>query len=145
MHFAVTGKTAAEIIYERANSALPYMGLLSFKGKYLIQADIAIAKNYLNEEELRSLNLLVDAFLSFAEIQAVRRVAMHMADWIKKLDEYLNFASYEVLNDTGKISHNQALEKANKEYSKYSEKLMKDFESDFDREVKKILKSNSKK
>lgn len=140
MHFAVTGKTAAEIIYERANSALPYMGLSSFKGKYLIQADITIAKNYLNEEELQSLNLLVDAYLSFAEIQATRRVAMRMADWIKKLDEYLHFATYEVLGDAGKISHDQALEKANKEYSDYSEKLMKDFESDFDKEVKKLLK-----
>ncbi|OGI32026.1 MAG: cell filamentation protein Fic [Candidatus Moranbacteria bacterium RIFOXYA12_FULL_35_19] len=145
MHFAVTGKTAAEIIYERANSALPYMGLLSFKGKYLIQADIAIAKNYLNEEELQSLNLLVDAYLSFAEIQATRRVAMRMADWVKKLDEYLHFASYEVLNNTGKISHDQALKKANKEYAKYSGKLMKDFESDFDREVKKLLEIKKKK
>ena len=74
IHFAVTGKTAAEIIYERANSTLPYMGLLSFKGTYVIQADVAIAKNYLNEEELQSLNLLVDAYLSFAEIQAARRI-----------------------------------------------------------------------
>lgn len=145
MHFAVTGKTAAEIIYERVNSALPYMGLLSFKGKYLIQADIAIAKNYLNEEELQSLNLLVDAYLSFAEIQAARRIAMRMDDWIKKLDEYLRFASYEVLNNTGKVSHDQALEKANKEYSEYSEKLMRGFESDFDKEVKKLLEIKKKK
>lgn len=145
MHFAVTGKTAAEIIYERANSALPYMGLLSFKGKYLIQADVAIAKNYLNEEELQSLNLLVDAYLSFAEIQATRRVAMHMTNWIKKLDEYLRFASYEVLGDAGKISHSQALEKANKEYEEYSEKRINTFESDFDREVKNLLEGEKEK
>jgi Virulence protein len=144
MHFAVSGKTAAEIIYERANSALPYMGLLSFKGKYLLQADVAIAKNYLNEEELKSLNLLVDAYLSFAEIQAARRIAMHMNDWIKKLDEYLRFASYEVLGNAGKIGHDQALEKANKEYEKFRIEQDKNYVSDFDREVKKLLKKRNK-
>ncbi|PIQ91604.1 MAG: cell filamentation protein Fic [Parcubacteria group bacterium CG11_big_fil_rev_8_21_14_0_20_39_22] len=140
MHFAVTGKTAAEIIHERADSSLENMGLTSFKGKYLLQVDIIIAKNYLNEDELISLNRLVDAYLSFAEIQAARRNPMAMKDWQKKLDEYLRFASYEVLDNAGNVSHEQAVRKAEKEFEKFSKKTIQNFESDFDREIKKLLK-----
>jgi len=132
MHFAVIGKTAAEIIHERANSSERNMGLMSFKGNYLIQSDTYIAKNYLNEEELKSLNLLVDAYLSFAEIQALRSKTMKMADWVKKLDEYLKFSSYEVLGHAGKISHEKAVEKADVEYQKFTKDHMKHFKSDFD-------------
>lgn len=140
MHFAITGKTAAEIIKERADSALPNMGLTSFKGKYLLRADIAIAKNYLNENELKKLNLLVDAYLSFAELQALRRSPMTMKDWRKKLDEYLKFASYQVLGDSGSASHEEALKKAEEEYEKFSQNRIENIESDFDREIKNFLK-----
>ena len=120
---------------KNGGSTLPYMGLTSFKDKYLIQSDAYIAKNYLNEEELKSLNLLVDSYLSFAEIQASRKVAMHMTDWVKKLDEYLKFASYEVLGHAGNISHEKALEKAEDEYEKYRIKQDKSYISDFDEVV----------
>lgn len=132
MHFAVTGKTAAEIIHERSNSKEINMGLTSFKGGYLIQSDAYVAKNYLNEEELKSLNLLVDAYLSFAEIQVLRKVAMRMEDWVKKLDEYLKFSSCEVLGHAGKISHEKALKKAEVEYRKFTKDRINNFKSDFD-------------
>ncbi len=132
MHFAVTGKTAAEIIHERSNSKKINMGLTSFKGDYLIRSDAYIAKNYLNKEELKSLNLLVDAYLSFAEIQVSRRIAMRMEDWVKKLDEYLKFSSYDVLGHAGKISHEKALEKAEAEYQKFTKDRSGNFKSDFD-------------
>ena len=145
MHFAVSQKTAAEIISERADSSKPFMGLSSFKNNYALQEDILIAKNYLEEEELQSLNLLVDAYLSFAETQAARRIPMKMKDWKLKLDEYLKFASYEVLNNAGKVSHENAVKKAELEFEKYKKISNKNYTSDFDREVKKLLKGRKKK
>ena len=145
MHFAVSQKTAVEIISERADSSKPFMGLSSFKNNYVLQEDILIAKNYLEEEELQSLNLLVDAYLSFAETQAARRIPMKMQDWKLKLDEYLKFASYEVLNNAGKVSHENAVKKAELEFEKYKKISNKNYTSDFDREVKKLLKGRKKK
>ena len=145
MHFAVSQKTAVEIISERADSSKPFMGLSSFKNNYVLQEDILIAKNYLEEEELQSLNLLVDAYLSFAETQAARRIPMKMKDWKLKLDEYLKFASYEVLNNAGKVSHENAVKKAELEFEKYKKISNKNYTSDFDREVKKLLKGRKKK
>lgn len=142
MHFAVTGKTAAEIIHERVNNTLPNMGLTSFKGEYIITTDISIAKNYLQEDELINLNRLVDAYLSFAEIQAIRNNPMTMAEWRKKLDEYLKFASYEVLDNAGIVSHEQAVQKAEAEYEKYSGKRISSLESDFDKQIKKLNEKN---
>lgn len=143
MHFAVSQKTAAEIISERADSSKPFMGLSSFKNNYVLQEDTLIAKNYLDEEELQSLNLLVDAYLSFAETQAARRIPMKMKDWKLKLDEYLKFASYEVLDNAGKISHENAVKKAELEFEKYKKISNKNYISDFDREVKKLLENPS--
>src|SRR3989338_4540932 len=119
MHFAVSGKTAAELIVERADNKKPMMGLTNFSGFNMIQRDIYIAKNYLNEKELEMLNRIVDAYLSFAEIQAKSEKAMTMKDWIGKLDEYLALLGKGVLKNAGRISAEDAGERASKEYQLY--------------------------
>ena len=139
MHFAVTGKTAAELITERANSKKPLMGLTNFSGLNLIQRDIYIAKNYLNKQELESLNRIVDAYLSFAEIQAKSETAMTMKDWIIKLDEYLLLLGKGVLRNAGRVRAQEAEEKASEEYEKFKVEQGKNYFSDFDREIKKLL------
>ena len=139
MHFAVSGKTAAELIAERADSKKPLMGLTNFSGLRPIQRDIYIAKNYLNENELGSLNRIVDAYLSFAEIQAKGEYVMTMKDWIGKLNEYLALLGKGVLNNAGKVRAEDAEKKADREYKIYKKEQDKDYISDFDREVKKLL------
>ncbi len=145
MHFAVSGKTAAELIAERADSKKPLMGLTNFSGLHPIQRDIYIAKNYLNERELEMLNRIVDAYLSFAEIQAKSEQAMTMKDWIGKLNEYLTLLGKGVLENAGKISAKEAEEKADQEYDIYKKDQDKNYISDFDREVKKLLDIKKKK
>jgi hypothetical protein len=148
MHYAVHGKTAAEMIAERADSKKPLMGLTSFKGNYITANDIAIAKNYLFEKEIKKLNLIVSLYLDFAELQAIEEVPMKMADWIKKLDEFLKASEKKLLDNAGKVSHEKAMEKANAEFEKYRKGRDKKHISDFDREVKKLLrmeKGNKKK
>src|SRR3989339_415873 len=119
MHFAVSRKTAAELIAERVDSKKPLVGLTNFSGLRPIQRDIYIAKNYLNEAELEMLNRIVDAYLSFAEIQAKNEHAMTMKDWISKLDEYLTLLGKGVLRNAGTVSAEAAEKKASKEYEKY--------------------------
>jgi hypothetical protein len=143
MHYAATGKTAAQIITERASGAKRNMGLTNFPGDNLIKRDIYIAKNYLNENELQILNRIVDAYLSFAEIQAQSQKPMEMADWITKLDEYLKLLGKGVLKDAGNVSMEQAQTKAETEFSKYKKAAEKKFVSDFDRAVKKYLETES--
>jgi len=138
MHFAVSGKTAAELIVERADNKKPMMGLTNFSGFNMIQRDIYIAKNYLNEKELEMLNRIVDAYLSFAEIQAKSEKAMTMKDWIGKLDEYLALLGKGVLKNAGRISAEEAGERASKEYELYKKDRDNKYISDFDREVKKL-------
>lgn len=145
MHFAVSGKTAAEIILERADSKKQLMGLTNFSGFHPIQRDVYIAKNYLNEKELTMLNRIVDAYLSFAEIQAKSEIKMTMRAWINKLDEYLLLLGKGILKNAGKVSAKEADEKAFEEYEKFKIKQDKNYISDFDREVKKLLKSTKKK
>lgn len=140
MHFAVSGKTAAEIIAERADNKKPLMGLTNFSGMHLIQRDIYIAKNYLEEKELEMLNRIVDAYLSFAEIQAKSERAMTMKDWIGKLDEYLVLLGKGILKSAGNISVEYAENKAEQEYEIYKKTIDKKYISDFDREVKKLPK-----
>ena len=140
MHFAVTGETAAEIITERANHAKQNMGLTNFPGMNPIKRDIYIAKNYLNEKELNLLNRIVDAYLSFAEIQAQSEKAMKMADWVKKLDEYLSLMGKGILKQAGSVSTVDAEVKAEAEFTSYKREQSKNYISDFDREVKKLLK-----
>lgn len=123
MHWAVHGHTAAEIIHERADANKPHMGLTSWKGGEVRVPDIGVAKNYLNEVELNTLNRLVSMYLDFAELQALSRKTMYMNDWLTKLDDFLRLSERDILLHTGKISHQEALEKAREEYSKYHEKL----------------------
>ena len=144
MHFAVHGRTAAEIIIERADSKKPQMGLMSFKGKYITANDVKIAKNYLSEEELKQLNLIVSLYLDFAELRASNERPMRMIDWITKLDEFLKLSEKKLLTGAGKVSAEEAKEKAEREFERYRRERDKKYVSDFDREVKKIV-ANSKK
>lgn len=144
MHYTVTGKTAAEIIAQRVDKNKKNLGLTNFPGYHPIKNDIYIAKNYLYEEELQMLNRIVDAYLSFAEIQAISEKAMTMKEWIKKLDEYLMLMGKGILKNAGKVSMIEAQEKADEEFAEYKKVQDKNYISDFDREIKKLLKKNKK-
>ncbi|WKV12405.1 virulence RhuM family protein [Marivirga harenae] len=147
LHWAITGHTAAEIIKERADAKKPHMGITTWKsapkGKVL-KTDITTAKNYLKEKELKDLNRIVTMYLDFAELQAERQNPMKMSDWISKLDGFLQFNDYKVLKDAGKISAQIAKQLAEKEYQKFRVEQDKNFESDFDKEVKRITKKRNK-
>jgi hypothetical protein len=145
IHWAITGQTAAEIIIERANSKQPNMGLTNWKGTKPRKQDVVIAKNYLNEEELLALNNLAEQYLIFAEGQAMRKIPMHMKDWIEKLHGFLSLNDREILTHAGKISHQLAVEMAENEYEKYNQQAINTFESDFDKEIKKIQAVNPKR
>jgi len=119
LHWAITGKTAAEIINERADSTKQNMGLTSWRGAKPRKDDVAIAKNYLKEEELEALNNLVEQYLVFAQGQAMRRVPMYMKDWIAKLDGFLKLNDRDILHNAGRITHELAKETAENEYGKY--------------------------
>lgn len=138
MHVAAHGKTAAELVYERADVKKPNMGLTNFKGNYITSDDVEVAKNYLSEEELNVLNLIVSQYLDFAELQATRQKAMTMQQWIDKLDEFLKISDSSVLVGAGKIKHEQAMAKAKREFRKYRDEEMRQLESDFDKATKKI-------
>ncbi len=116
LHFAAHGHTAAEVIFSRANAASPLMGLTSFKGDHPTLRDARIAKNYLNEEELKILNNLVSGYFDFAEIQAMRRRPMYMADYVEQLDNILSSTGEALLEGPGTVSHREAMEKAEREY-----------------------------
>ncbi|MCP4626417.1 MAG: virulence RhuM family protein, partial [bacterium] len=122
MHWAITGMTAAEIVHERTDSGKANMGLTNWRGAKVRKQDVAIAKNYLVEKELPALNNLVEQYLIFAEGQAMRRIPMHMADWIKKLDAFLTVNEREILTHAGRISHEMAKELAEAEYEKFNRK-----------------------
>lgn len=146
VHWAITGKTAPEIIVSRADASKFQMGLTSWRAAKPRKDDVAIAKNYLSESELLELNNLVEQYLVFAEGQAMRRMPMYMKDWIKKLNSFLTINDREILKHAGKISHEVALEKAEKEYKAFHEKRNAKFlENDFDREIKKIKNIKKKK
>lgn len=140
MHYAVHGSTAAEIIARRVDSKKPLMGLTSFKSDYITESDILIAKNYLTEPEINQLNLIVSLYIDFAELQASIGRLMKMQDWIKKLDEFLTISEKKLLHSAGKVSAMQAEKKALEEYKKYRKDDDKNYISDFDREIKKLLK-----
>lgn len=143
LHFAITGKTAAELIYERADSKKPSMGLTTWKdapdGK-ILKRDIGIAKNYLNEKELTRLNRLVTMFIDYAELMAEDGVLMSMQDWVDQTNQFLMNNRRKVLSGKGKISHEVALEKAEKEYEAFRIKQDQEYVSEFDREVERYLK-----
>ncbi|MBO0324395.1 virulence RhuM family protein [Muricauda sp. CAU 1633] len=142
LHWAIHQHTAAELIQERANSKKPNMGLTTWKhakskGK-ILKSDTEIAKNYLTEEELSNLNRLVSMYLDFAENMAKRRVEMKMEDWIDRLNAFLQFNEYEILDNMGTISHKMAKKKAHKEYEKFRVRQDKEYESDFDETIAEI-------
>jgi len=148
LHFAITGKTAAEIISERADGAKINMGLTVWKNSpkgAIRETDAVIAKNYLNEKELDHLNRIVTMYLDYAEMQAQKGIAMYMKDWVEKLDAFLKFNEREILENAGKISHEVAEALALGEYEKFRAEQDKNYISDFDREVKKILNNKNKK
>jgi hypothetical protein len=121
MHWAVHGQTAAEVIHRRADANKPNMGLTTWAGDRPRKADVSIAKNYLSEEELQALNLIVSAYLDFAELQARSHKPMYMADWGRKLDDFLRVADRQILTHSGVISHDAAVAKAEAELGKYRE------------------------
>ncbi len=141
MHYAAHKHTAAEVIFERADSEKPYVGMTNFKGDYVTKEDVRVAKNYLTEKELQILNLLVSQFLDYAELQAIEENPMTMQNWIDELDHQLSSNHRESLTGKGSISHKAAIEKAEREFKVYRDKEMRQLESDFDKAVKK-LKSN---
>lgn len=148
MHFAVTKHTAPEIVYLRADSTKPFMGLTNFKGSRPQRSEIAIAKNYLTEQELKELNAITSAYLDFAELQALRRKTMTMRDWVAKLDDFLHMSDSEVLQNAGSISHEMALEKAKTEYDIYRKQTANELsqvEKDFLDSVKKTQKMLERK
>ena len=142
MHYAIHGKTAAEMINERVDAKKPFLGLTNFRGDYITVRDVGIAKNYLSEVELKQLNLIVSMYFDFAELQATNGRLMKMYDWINKLDDFLRISEKEILTNAGKTSHKNAIEKAKNEYEKYRKEASNKHISDFDREMKKLLKNN---
>ncbi len=145
LHWAITGQTAAEIVQQRADSGKANMGLTNWRGEKIRKADVNIAKNYLNERELKALNNLVEQYLLFAEGQAMRRKPMYMKDWIKKLDSFLQVNERNILTHAGKIDAETAKELAEKEYDKFHTKRIDKKKSDFDKFIKKISDQKSKK
>lgn len=145
LHFAVHEHTAAEVIYKRVDNKKPLVGMTNFKGKYITRDDVKIAKNYLSEPELQRLNLLVSQFLDFAEFQALEQTPMAMRDWIEALDNQILAHKRKTLQGKGTISHQQAIEKAEKEFEIYRTKEMKQLESDFDRAIKKLNQTSGEK
>ena len=147
LHYAITGKTAAELIYERVDSEKNHMGLTNWKnspdGK-IMKYDISIAKNYLDEDELKKLERLTISFLDYAEEMAEEHQIMTMNDWIKETDELLKFRKKNILSDSGKISRKQAVEKAENEYEKFRVKQDREYISSMDKMYKRYLKENMK-
>lgn len=138
LHYAAHGQTASEVIYERADSEKEFMGLKSFKGDFPVWNDAKIAKNYLDENELKILNNLVSGYFDLAEINAMEHKKMRMSDYIKMLDLVLTSGNRKLLADSGKVSHEEAIEKARKEYKKYQTKLITPIEQAYFDTIKKI-------
>lgn len=140
LHFACTDKTAAELIFQRANAELPNMGLTNFHGSDVVKKDVTVAKNYLNEQEIMALNRIVSMWLDFAEDQASRKKQFFLKDWEEKLDSFLTFNDRNVLKNQGAISKKQANEKALLEYDKYAEKRRLGKEKEGEIYIEQLLK-----
>lgn len=148
LHYAAHGNTAAEVIYNRADSEKEFMGLTTFTGDFPTKKDIAVAKNYLSETELKVLNNLVSAYFDLAEINAMEHKTMYMSDYVEQLDRILSGAGKEILDGAGSVSHKQALEKAEKEYQKYIQKNLSPVEQAYletIRTLEKEAKAGEKK
>ena len=143
VHWAITGQTAAEIVHNRVDAAKPNLGLTNWRGTVVRKQDVGIAKNYLSEPELAALNNLVEQYLVFAEGQAMRRVPMHMLDWVKKLDGFLTLNDRDILTHAGRISHEMAQSKAEQEYGKFktlSAATVCPIDGDFERAAQAVQK-----
>ncbi len=145
LHFAATGKTAAELIHERADHLLPHMGLTSFKGKQVTKADTKTAKNYLSQEEISELNRIVVMWLDFAEDQAKRRKQIYMKDWQDKLDSFLEFNDRDVLDGAGGVSHKAAMTHAESEYETFAANRRALLEAEGERTSIEALKAAANK
>jgi hypothetical protein len=143
LHFATTGKTAAEIIHQRVGSEKTFMGLTTWKnspqGK-ILKSDVTIAKNYLNQVEVSQLNRLVGMFIDYAEVRALNRQVMTMKDWLKQVEKFLNYTDQQVLRHAGEISHEMAVARAHGEFEKYRVKQDVEYISDFDKALARYLK-----
>ena len=140
IHYAISGETAAEVIYHRVDSEKEFMGLMSFSGEQPTLKEAKVAKNYLNEKELRAMGQLVSGYLDFAERQAEREIAMTMADWAKHLDRILVSTGEELLEGNGTISHLQAMNKAETEYKKYKQRTISSVEKEYLEAIKQMQK-----
>lgn len=147
LHFAITGHTAAEIIAERADSSKPHMGLTTWKrapkGKIML-SDTVVAKNYLSKEEISHLNRIVSMYIDYAELQAIRHIPMKMSDWVDKLNAFLKFSEYDILNNAGKVSHSVAEALVTREYEEFRKIQDANYVSDFDREIEQLEKKLEK-
>lgn len=149
MHWATHGRTAAELIHERADAGKPFMGMLTtWPGAQVRKEDAAVAKNYLTEDELKVLNRIVSLYLDYAELQALERRPMTMRDWIAKLDDFLKASGRKMLTHAGKITHEQALQKAEQEYEKFRQRELaapSQVEKDFEQAIKQLPPPPNKK
>jgi len=136
LHYAAHGHTAAEVIAARADAGKPFMGLLTFSKSVVIKKDVVVAKNYLSEKELKILNNLVSGYFDFAEIKALKQTPMYMKDYIKHLDDILSSLGEKLLTDSGKISHQQAVDKAKSEYRKYQQQTLSEVEKEYLQAIK---------
>lgn len=147
MHWAAHGHTAAEIIVKRADASKPLMGLTSHTGKAPRRSDVSIAKNYLNEDELDTLNRIVSFYLEFAELQAKNRRPMYMQDWISKLDDFLRLSERDILTHAGKIAHDDAIAHAHAEFDKFKQRQLQEksaVEKHFEQSIKQLEKVEAK-
>lgn len=145
LHYAAHGHTAAEVIYQRADAEKPFMGLTSFSGELPALKDIGIAKNYLEENELKVLNNLVSGYFDLAEINAIEHKPMYMDDYVKQLDSVLSSGNRKLLTGSGSVSHKQALEKAKSEYRKYQEITLTPVEKAYLESIKEVSKEVKRK
>ena len=149
LHWAITGHTAAELIAERANAQKPNMGLTSWKGAKVRKGDVTVAKNYLNEEEIRNLNRIITMYLDYAEVQAERKQPIYMKDWVQKLDAFLQFNEREILTGSGQVSMEVAKKLALEEYETFSRRRIaeedNEAEAEFERIVKELEKGEGEK
>ena len=145
LHFAAHGHTAAEVIFERADFEKPFMGLTNFSGEHPVLKDVGIAKNYLNESELKILNNLVSGYFDLAEISAIEHRPMYMEDYVKQLDLVLQSGNRKLLDGAGNVSHQQAIEKAREEYRKYQTSTLSPVEKEYLHQIKAIAKKSKGK
>ena len=142
LHYATHGHTAAEVIFERADAELPFMGMTSFNGSYPTAKDIVVAKNYLSEKELKVLNNLVSGYFDIAELNAIEHRAMYMEDHVRQLDAVLSSTGRSILTNAGTVSHEQALAKAKEEYQKYQQNNLSPVERDYISTIKQLAKTS---